>query len=279
MVKGIKVRGLRHKYISGTKQAVLALKGLDIDINPNETLAIIGENGSGKTTFVKHLNGLLKATEGSIEVNGLLVLDIPVDQMAKTVGLVFQNPDDQLFNSSVRNEIHFGPQNIGMNPHKMLEMESYAANIAGLTEVLDVHPYDLPYSTRKILAIASVLAMDPDYVILDEPTTGQDFQGIMLISNIIRSLKERGKTVITITHDMDFVAECFQRTIVLCQGEKLLDGPTEEVLARTEELIKSKVRPPHLTLLAQKINFDRPVYSIESFYAEIRKRLKEERGI
>lgn len=234
-----------------------------------QNLAIIGQNGSGKTTFVKHLNSLLKATEGIVEINGINVKDSTVEDMAKIVGFAFQNPDDQLFNSSVKKEINFGPQNIGMSEHEAEEMEKYAADITGLSDKLDKNPYDLVYSTRKLLAIASVVAMNTDFIVLDEPTTGQDFMGLELMGNLIKNLKEKGKTVITITHDMEFVAKNFDRTIVLCQGEKILDGPTYEILYKTEELKKSKVKPPYLTLLAQSFNFDKPVYSVDSFYANI----------
>lgn len=275
MANYVKIRDLHHIYNSESNQQVHALKGVSLDIGENETVAIIGQNGSGKTTFVKHLNSLLRPTEGLVEVNGIDVSKTPVDEMARVVGFAFQNPDDQLFNSSVRKEIHFGPQNIGMDAKKAEKMEAYAAEITGLNDILDENPYDLVYSVRKLVAIASVISMDPSFLILDEPTTGQDYRGIQMMGEMIKSLKKQGKTVITITHDMDFVANYFDRTVVLCQGTKLLDGPTKEVLNKTEELKKSRVKPPYLTLLGQKFDFDNSVYSVESFYDNINNKINK----
>ena len=262
----IKIQDIHHIYNAESNNPVHALTGIDLNIGQNETVAIIGQNGSGKTTFVKHLNSLLKPSSGLVEVNGINVVKTPVDEMARVVGFAFQNPDDQLFNATVRSEIHFGPKNIGMDGNKAREMEAYAAEITGLSEMLDENPYDLVYSVRKLVAIASVIAMDSAFLILDEPTTGQDYRGMMMMGKMIKSLQAKGKTIITITHDMDFVANNFERTVVLCQGKKLLDGPTYEVLDKTEELKKSRVKPPYLTLLGQKLNFKKPAYSVESFY-------------
>jgi energy-coupling factor transport system ATP-binding protein len=156
-------------------------------------------------------------------------------------------------------------------------MEEYIADLAGLKDRLDEHPYDLSYSERKILTIATVIAMDSEYIILDEPTTGQDYMGIDRIGRIIQGLKEQGKTIITITHDVNFAVDFFQRTVVLCRGLKLLDGDTEEVLAKTEELKKSRIRPPYLTLLAQELGFHRPIYTIQAFYESIVQDLQSSR--
>lgn len=275
MTDAIVIKDVEHIYNKGTENEVHALKGINLRIGRNESVAIIGQNGSGKTTLVKHFNGLLRPTKGRIEVLGEDVKNKTVDEMSKTVGFAFQNPDDQLFKSSVKDELYFGPNNIGLSDEKTEEMTKIAAEMTGLSNMLDSHPYDLVYSTRKLLAIATVISMDPDFIILDEPTTGQDYSGINQMGNMISELRKRGKTIITITHDMDFVSQYFDRVIVLCQGEVLLDGPTGEVLCQTEILEKSRVKPPYLTLLGQEFDFESPIYSVDSFYENIQKSISK----
>lgn len=242
----LRVESLSFSYPSGVE----ALRGVSLAIRSGESLALVGQNGAGKTTLVKHLNGLLRPTSGEVWVGDWDTRQHTIAALSSRVGYVFQNPDDQLFQSKVRAEIMFGPQNLKWPVDRIDEMSKSALEMVRLADAADRHPYDLSPGERKRVALAAVLAMDTPVVVLDEPTTGQDYAGVQLIGEIVEWLKERGKTVITITHDIDFCAEHFARVIVMAGGQVLLDGPGREVLAETEKLAASDVEPPQITRLA-----------------------------
>ena len=184
--------------------------------------------GAGKTTLVKLLKGLLRPEGGVIRFRGEDIAGRTVASLAAQVGYVFQNPDDQIFRYNVLDEVMFGPLNIGMDEKTAREKSREALAMTGLAGLEDRNPYDLELYERKMVAIASVLAMDPDVLILDEPTIAQDWKGRQIIGGIIRSLSERGKLVIAILHDMDFVAENFERVIIMAHGQVLADGTAKE---------------------------------------------------
>jgi energy-coupling factor transport system ATP-binding protein len=261
--KGLEIRvaDLTHIYPSG----VQALKGVNLVIQAGESVAIIGQNGSGKTTLVKHFNGLLKPTTGSVLVGGWDTRERSVASLAVRVGYVFQNPDDQLFQSTVLAEVMFGPKNLGWEADQVRRMAEQALAQVGLEKVGNRHPYDLSPGDRRKVALAAVLAMDTPVIILDEPTTGQDFAGVRLIGEIVERVRAQGKTVITITHDIDFCSEHFERVIALAEGEVLLDGETRTVLAQGEILAKTYVQPPQLVRLAQQLDMARTPLSVEEF--------------
>lgn len=241
-----------------------ALQDISLSIDRRAT-AIIGRNGSGKTTFVKLLKGLLKPDSGSIKINGADISNQTPASLAKTVGLIFQNPNDQIFKSNVFDEVMFGPVNIKMSPDLARENSLKALKMVSLDDRLQVNPHDLSLHEKKLLCMASVMAMDTDVIIFDEPTIAQDNIGKEKIKSIIKELKARGKLVITIIHDMDFVAENFERTIVFQNGKVALDGETGEVFAQGDILRKADVEAPYITQLADKLGFSRVILNEEDF--------------
>lgn len=215
---------------------------LSLDQRPT---AIIGQNGAGKTTLVRLLKGLLKPASGTILYKGEDISGRTVASLAGQVGYVFQNPDDQIFKYKVIDEVMFGPLNIGMDKEKAKQKAMEALELTELAAYAEENPYDLELSQRKLVAIASVLAMDTDVIILDEPTIAQDYKGKEIIRKIITNLSEHGKLVLAILHDMDFVAQCFSRVVVLAHGKLLADGTPSEVFVQKEVLKKAALDMPH----------------------------------
>ncbi len=238
----IAVEGLVHVYAEGTR----ALDGVDLSIAAGEAVAIVGQNGSGKSTLVRHLNGLLRPTAGRVIIDGRDAATVRVARLAATVGLAFQDPDRQIFAGSVRAEVAFGPRNLGLRGAALAQRVEEALERVGLSGSAEANPYDLGYSRRKLLSIASVLAMRTPVVVLDEPTTGQDARGVARIQAVVRDLAAAGRTVITISHDMRFVAEIFNRVVVMRAGRIVLDGTPAEVFAEPNwpALAATYLEPP-----------------------------------
>lgn len=236
--------GLVHVYREG---GVRALDGIDLRIGAGERVAIVGQNGSGKTTLVRQLNGLLRPTEGRVTIDGVDASTLTVAQLASRVGLVFQDPDRQIFASSVRAEVEFGPRNLGRRGAALRDAVAQAVAAAGLEGEGQTNPYDLGQSRRKLLALASVLAMRTPVLVLDEPTTGQDARGVARVSDIVRAVSAEGRTVIAISHDMRFVAETFERVIVMRAGRVILDGsPADAFAADAWDALRSTYLEPPL---------------------------------
>lgn len=261
----IVVHDLHFAYDGGDD----VLKGINLCFN-NSLTALIGENGSGKTTFVKLLKGLLKPVSGSIYINGQNIATTTVAKLAKSIGLVFQNPNDQIFKHTILDEVMFGPLNIGQSINQAKYNAEKALEIVGLSDYKLTHPYDLGLSDRKLICIAAVLAMDNEIIIFDEPTIAQDYRGKERIKRIIKDLRNQGKLVIAIIHDMDFVAETFERVIVFHDGLVLLDGDTRTVFKAQELLQKSQLELPHITQLAHKFGFSDPLLTIDEFIMNLR---------
>ena len=241
---------------------VPVLKNLNMKLDKRPT-AIIGQNGAGKTTLVKLLKGLLKPVSGSIYFHGEDISGKTVAMLAGNVGYVFQNPDDQIFKYNVMDEILFGPLNIGMDAERAKKEAERALKLTGLTGKEKENPYDLELYERKMTAIASVLAMDTDVLILDEPTIAQDWKGRQIIGGIIRSLSECGKLVIAILHDMDFVAENFERVIIMAHGRMLADGTAKEVFAQEEALKKARLQKPYVMQLCEALGYEKSYLTVE----------------
>ncbi len=239
---GIVVDALTHRYATGVE----ALRGVSLRIDPGEAVAIVGQNGSGKTTLVKHLNGLLRPTDGRVLLDGEDTLAVPVHSLAATVGFVFQNPDDQLFDRSVGREVAFGPRNLSRSPDEIALAVTDGLAAVGLEAQRTTNPYDLDLSLRKLVALASVLAMDPAALVLDEPTTGQDGPGVRRVGAIVDGWVAAGRTAIAITHDMEFAAEHFQRIVVMRAGLVVADGSPALVFApsNVELLASAGLEPP-----------------------------------
>ena len=227
----IELKNMKHVYPTGDE----ALKGINLVIEGTEPVAIIGQNGAGKTTIVKHFNGILRPTSGEVLINGEDINNRSTAKWSKEVGYVFQ---------------------------KRIE---WVAELVGLKDKLDMHPFDLTSTEKKFCTIGAIIMMDPKAVIFDEPTCGQDVAGNIRLREIIRQLKENGKLCITISHDMKFVVDNFKRIIVMCKGQVLLDGPVEEVFAQVETLKKSFVTPPPITKVAQGAGFKETVFTTDAF--------------
>jgi energy-coupling factor transport system ATP-binding protein len=265
----IEIKDLHHTYPAGVK----ALNGISLTIETNEQVAIVGQNGAGKTTLVKHLNGLLQPTSGSVLIDDWITSEHQVAKLASRVGYVFQNPDEQLFTKTVHQEVSFGPKNLGYESEKVEALVEDALAMTELTEQKETNPYDLSPTWRKMVALASIIAMDTPIIIFDEPTTGQDAANIARMADTIAALRERGKTVITITHDIDFCAENFERVIALSNGKVLLDGPANDVLGQEEILAQTYVDPPQLTRLGLRLGLPEIVRNQEEFLNAYKKHI------
>ena len=242
MTAAVEFDGVGFVYPDGTR----ALADVSMAVPAGQRLAIIGQNGSGKSTLVRQLNGLLQPTEGRVLIEGRATKGRHVAELAGRVGLAFQNPDRQIFAGRVRNEVEFGPRNLGLRGRALDHAVSSALVAVGMADQAGTNPYDLGYSGRKLLAIASILAMGTPIVVLDEPTTGQDARGVERARRIIADLAASGRTVLAVSHDMRFVADSFERVVVLRAGRLVLDGSPAEVFAEVNwpVLASTFLEPP-----------------------------------
>lgn len=264
----IKIENLGYQYSNGKK----VLKNINIHIKKGEFVALIGQNGSGKTTMMKHLNGLLKATEGSITVCGMDAAKTKTSVLAKKIGFLFQNPDHQIFCSTVFEEIAFGLKNTGVQQDSIEDIVNSAAKKVGIQQYLNSDPFSLSKGQRQRVALASVLAMKTDVLVLDEPTTGQDYSEGLEIMEIVKELNKQGVTIIMVTHDMELVSLYTKRVIVLRNGQIAEDGPAFEILGKEESLALSSLKPPQAYLLAKKFHkqgFFKNSYTVEDMFDEI----------
>jgi energy-coupling factor transport system ATP-binding protein len=251
-VTELRTDALTHRYADGD---ISALEGVDLEITAGERVAIIGQNGSGKTTLVRHLNGLLRPTEGRVIIDGTDASHLTVAQLASRVGLAFQDPDRQIFAGSVRSEVEFGPRNLGRSGIDLADAVDAALEASGLGGEDVTNPYDLGQSRRKLLALASVLAMRTPVLVLDEPTTGQDARGVERVRQVIKAVAAEGRTVIAISHDMRFVAETFERVIVMRGGRVILDGSTSQAFAAEawDALTSTHLEPPLAAVIGRRL--------------------------
>ncbi|HSL77377.1 MAG TPA: ABC transporter ATP-binding protein [Candidatus Limnocylindrales bacterium] len=243
--------GVGFAYPDGTR----ALAGVDLEIGPGEAVAIIGQNGSGKTTLARHLDGLLRPTAGRVLYDGVDTAGRRTAEMAAVVGMAFQDPDAQIFSRRIRDEVAFGPRVLGRSAADVSSAVARALELVGLADSADQNPYDIGYSRRKLLALASVHAMETPVVVLDEPTTGQDAPGMRRVEAVIADLLARGRTVVGISHDMRFVADTFGRIVVMRAGRVVLDGSPAEVFAEAAwpTLASTFLEPPLAAQLGARL--------------------------
>jgi len=246
----IEVTELTFRY-SARGQDVL--QGVGLRISQGEFVALIGQNGAGKTTLAKHFNGLLKPTTGTVRVLSTDTQRASIAELARAVGYVYQNPDHQIFAQKVRTEVAFGPRNIGLGPADVEARVDDALQLVGLQGQADDFAFSLGRGERQKLAVASVLAMAPPVLVVDEPTTGLDQPGARGILDLLSRWNSDGRTIIVITHDMTLVAERVPRTIVVGGGRILADGPTRQVLSDAALLRQAYLRPPQVTRIAQRL--------------------------
>ncbi|RLE63577.1 MAG: ABC transporter ATP-binding protein [Thermoprotei archaeon] len=241
----VEVENLYYSYNSHP-----VLRGINLEIRRGEIVAIMGENGAGKTTLIKHFNGLLKPKKGLVKVFGVDTRKVSVAELSRKVGLVFQNPDHQLFAETVEKEVEFALRNFGFKEEVIKRRVEWALNLMGLTKYRNRSPFTLSIGERKRLAIASVLSYDPELIIFDEPTAGQDFLQKERIAELLNLLRTQGKTVIIVTHDVEFVATRFERVIVMSQGRIIGDGSFRKILSNLEILKKARLLPPQIVKCA-----------------------------
>lgn len=249
----LRLEGLVHVY---PDSGVRALDGIDLRIDAGERVALIGQNGSGKSTLARHLNGLLRPTEGLVLVDGQDARERTVASLAGDVAVCFQDPDRQVFSGTVAAEVDFGPRNLGWSADVRRTAVATALDAVGLAGDQRTNPYDLGDSRRKLLTIASVLAMGTPVVVLDEPTTGQDARGVARIGAIVRQLAAEGRTVVAISHDMTFVAEHFARVVVMRAGRIILDGSPADVFAEAAWpiLASTFLEPPLAAVVGARLD-------------------------
>jgi cobalt transport protein ATP-binding subunit len=260
----IEARNLCFTYPNGVE----ALRGVSLTIKNGEFVAVMGENGAGKTTLVKHFNGLLKPTKGSVLIDKVDTTKVSVATLARKVGFVFQNPDNQLFSETVEQEISFGLQNFGFKEAITKRRVTWALNLLGLVQYRKTSPFMLSGGERKRVALASVLAWKPKILILDEPTIGQDYQQKERLLQFILQMETQRKTIIIVTHDVEFVAECNPRVLLMTQGRIAADGEARKVLTSPDILTQASIIPPQITqIFLQLSDFELPTEVIEVYEA------------
>ena len=241
---------LEFRYPLGVK----ALDGASLEVYPGEFVAIVGQNGAGKTTLTRHFNGLLRPSAGDIRLFGKSVLDEPTASLCATVGYVFQNPDEQLFCDTVEDELRFGPMNIGMDKDRMEESVRDILLDIGLDKYRQVWPRYLTKGERQRLALASVVAMEPEILIVDEPTTGLDWlESLQILDYLERLRKEKGKTILIITHDMNIVSLYAKRVVVMANGRVVGEGTPREVFSQPKLMELAYLRRPQIADLSDTL--------------------------
>lgn len=247
---------------------VKVLNGISLTIQPGEKVALVGQNGSGKTTLARHLNGLLQPQAGTVQIGDWQVSTRRPAQMARRVAYVFQNPDEQLFRRQVWDEIAFGPQNLGYSPAQIRIQVEQAIELLGLDNVVRLNPRDLGYSARKRVAMASALAMQTPVIVLDEPTAGLDAREQEQLSRVLTGLHREGKTILIISHAMDFLAENFERLVLLNNGIIAMDAPAQAFFEQEHLLNTCGLATPQITRLSKQLGYLSPALSVEQFLRE-----------
>ena len=279
----LQVKNLTHTYSAGTPFEHIALNDVSFSVERGEFIGIIGHTGSGKSTLMQHLNGLLKPTAGQILLDGKDIWSEKAltRQAHFRVGLVFQYPEYQLFEETVYKDIAFGPKNMGLDPKEIDRRVREAAGFVGITEAqLEVSPFDLSGGQKRRVAIAGVIAMEPEVLILDEPTAGLDPVGREgILSNIESYRKAKNATIMMVSHSMNDVARLTDRLIVMNKAHLAMDGTPEQVFTRAEELLEMGLDIPELTqvfLQLRQLGLDvAAVYTMEQAVDALVKLRKE----
>ena len=274
----LEVKALTHTYSAGTPFEHKAIEDVNLEVMPGEFLGIIGHTGSGKSTLIQHLNGLLRPTGGEIRLDGEDIWAKPkeIRRVRFQVGLVFQYPEYQLFEETVFKDISFGPKNMGLEDEEVERRVRQAAAFAGIDEeMLEKSPFDLSGGQKRRVAIAGVIAMEPKVLILDEPTAGLDPRGREAILAQLRDYhRQKGNTVILVSHSMEEIAGNVPRIFVLDHGHNLMDGTPREVFARSAELEHVGLDIPQVTRIAKALrerglDIDPAVYTVDDLAAEL----------
>ena len=268
----LKVEGLRYKYPDGTN----ALNGVNINVAKGEFLAILGANGSGKTTLLKHLNGLLKPTVGSIILDGKKLSELKPSEVFRKVGMVFQDPNDQLLAPSVEEDVAFGPLNLNLKYDEIMSRVMNALELVEMEKCAKKTIYSLSYGQRKRICIAGILAMEPEVLVLDEPTSGLDPDGVKSVMKLLKDLNERrGITTIIATNSVDLVPVYMTRVVIMDKGTIVKEGTPEEVFTDTKTLEDVKLELPQIAQLMEVLrNRDKlPINELPLTIEEARREL------
>ncbi len=247
----------------------VAVEHINMHIRAGENVAIIGQNGAGKTTTVKLMNGLFKPTEGNVLVGEKNTKEFTTAQISRIVGYVFQNPDDQIFHSTVESEVAYGPKALKIPESEVKERVEQALKITGMDAFRKENPFNLPLSTRKFVTIAAVIAMNTDILIFDEPTAGQDVEGNKRLSNILQVLHEQGKTVIIISHDMEFVIDHFEHLIVMAKKQVQKIGSPQEIFWDYKTLDQAMLKQPYVSRVCKALGIEGNVVTMDQAVEKI----------
>ena len=253
------------------QEETAVLRGIDLHVPRGQFLAVVGSNGSGKTTLAKHFNGLLRPQRGEVYVAGHTTAHLSVGELGRQVGFLFQHPEQQIFAGSVYQEVAFGPRNLGLSPQQVDERVDAALARFGLATVAGRAPAILGYGTRRRVTLASLAAMDPDVVVLDEPTVGLDAPGLHETFAWIEELHSAGRTIVLVSHDMSLVAEHAERMVVLHEGHVVADGPPGAVFRQKDVLARASLLPPPVLNLTQSLKdygLGEDTLSVEAFCDE-----------
>jgi len=281
----IKIKNLTHIYMPKTPFEKKAIDNVSLEIKQGEFVALIGHTGSGKSTLIQHINGLLKPTSGSLYIDDIdiTVKKAKLTNIRKKVGLVFQYPEYQLFEETIEKDIAFGPQNLGLANDEIKKRVQRAMRIVGLDyeEYKDKSPFEISGGQKRRVAIAGVVAMEPKVLILDEPTAGLDPKGRDdILNKIVELYKENDVTIILVTHSMEDVAKVANRVIVMDSGKCILDGTPEKIFREIEILESVGLAVPQVTYLIRELrskgfNISEDIFTIEKAKQELLKILKK----
>jgi energy-coupling factor transport system ATP-binding protein len=269
--KLIEAKDLWYRYNQGSDWA---LRGVSLNIVRGEFIGLIGENGAGKTTLAKHLNGLLKPNRGFVKVLGMDTKRTPTSKIARHVGYVFQNPDSQIFAATIYEEIASGLKKLGYSNEEIAERIEYALKAVDLKKPLTISPHILSFGERHRLAIATILAIKPDVIILDEPFAGIDYRRSLQMLQILRKLVEEGHSIVLIAHDLQLIGEVADRVIVMKQGSIIRDGDVEEILGDIGFLEENGYTPLQVTVVGIRTGLGRYV-RVGDMARDLSKRIKD----
>jgi energy-coupling factor transport system ATP-binding protein len=261
----IEIKNASFAYPNG----FTAIENISITIQDGERVAIVGQNGAGKTTAAKMMNGLNKPSAGDVIIDGINTRDKTTAFIAKKVGYVFQNPDDQIFNKTVKAEIEYMPRYFKLPEKEIEERVKYAVNLMGIQKYLKTNPYDIPYPIRKFVAIGAVIASKPKYMLLDEPTAGQDKHGLETLAQMIDQLQADGMTILTITHDMEFAVNNFNRIVAMAHKNIIADGTAKEVFWNEQVVSEARIKKPLIGELAKQLSIDGNILFCDELVAKL----------
>jgi energy-coupling factor transporter ATP-binding protein EcfA2 len=261
----VRIENLTFEYPGG----ITALDGVTLTVHEGERVAILGNNGAGKSTLALNMMGILKPTQGRILVSGRDTRELSVSEIAESVGIVFQNPFSMLFAKTVQEELAFGPKNIGLKPEEISTLIPEVASQCTIDHLLDKSPFASSYGEKKRICVGAVLTMRPKCIILDEPTSGQDYRSYSEFMDFICSLSERVFSLILITHDTDLAVEYTDRAVILKDGRVVVDGPTRKILADPKNLIENSIRETSLITLSRKLTHGQSVVPLGELLDEL----------